>query len=87
MAETNASLTQEQLTTLHDRLVSNFKFLPTLESINDDLGIMQSNNRRLLACDSAYQPIVQDLLVYLETAQEAIDDAMKDINDLAQEIK
>jgi len=87
MAETIVSLTQEQLTSLHDRLVSNIKFLPTLESINNDLTIMQDRSRRLLASDSAYFPVIQDLIVDLETAQEAITDALKGLNDLTQEIK
>jgi len=82
MAEINISLTQEQLTILHDLLASNIKFLPTLESINDDLEIMQ-----LLASDSALFPAIQDLMVDLEMAKEAIEDAIKGLNDLTQEIK
>ena len=87
MTETIAPLIQDQLITLHEQLLRSYKFVPTLESIMFDLESMQDKNRQLLASDSAYYPVIQDLMVDLETAQEAIDDALKSINDLTKEIE
>jgi len=87
MTKINTSLSQEQLIILHDSLVNDGDFIPTLESIGSHLEIMQCNSRQLLEKDSAYYSVIQDLMIDLETAQEAIVDALKGLNDLNQEPK
>lgn len=87
MTESNVPLIEEQLNTLHLRLLESYSFVPTLESIVFNLESMQDKSKQLLASDSAYYPVIQDLMVDLETAHEAIDDALKSINDLTQEIE
>lgn len=86
MVEINAKLMEKQLCVLHLRLLESHSFVPALESILFDLGNMQDKSKQVLATDSSYYPVLQDLLIDLETAKEAIEDALKGLNDLTQEI-
>ncbi len=87
MSEIKRALMEKKLSTLRLKLLGNGFFIPELGNILFKLEILRDTSQKLLATDSSYYPVIQDLLIYLEVAHEAIDDAMKDIDSLNQEVK
>lgn len=86
MTEKTALLTQEQVVHVHSVLLGNWHGI-NLNEMRRHLQSMQSEIAGMIKQSPNTYPVLQDFIVDLETAEEAIEDAIQGVNTLVETAK